>query len=420
MTISGHSFVAVVCAITVVLSGCVAGAAPEGPRSERRAYTIEQATSDRAQLHTIAFSAFAFETGSLGADSFFPPGKVADWWGFQYLRDNDPSERGHNTDFLSKAALNMLHVLTPDQRARLVMLAHSQVGLIEQYALDRFPLMDAFRRLRVGELPDGATGLDMDAVKAYSAQLYRLDGRMSLERAQVMGGLLHELDAEQRAYLDGLVGTGMLEWPQVEEALDRRSLPHDVHVAVMTYAGDMFSWYAGSLEADVYFCPERHGTYFGGFYLKDAPAMGNRDYTISSTLTGNAGEQFLEKLTPEQARLITDIIEAQRPALEGIVETRREVAEELRRFMAGEDADAERVMDLCEQYGELDGELVWRYATAFAAVGQSLSDAQRAEFAQMRTEVLGDFTPEGAFAYSRPIAMPQIPDTDFLFGGSRQ
>ena len=25
------------------------------------------------------------------------------------------------------------------------------------------------------------------------------------------------------------------------------------------------SWYAGSVTADVYFCPERQGTYFGSF-----------------------------------------------------------------------------------------------------------------------------------------------------------
>jgi len=401
--------------VTVLASG-IAGAAPDSRRTERRAYTIEQATSDRAQLHTIAFSAFAFETGCLGADSFFPPGKVADWWGFQYLRDNDPSERGHNTDFLTKAATNMLHVLTADQRTQLVTLARAQVDMIEQYAIDRFALMDAFRRLRAGDLPDGAAGLDMDAVKAYSAQLYRLDGQMSLERAAVMGGILHALDPEQRAYLDGLAGEGMLDWPEVEEPIDRRSLPHDVHVAVMTYAGDMFSWYAGSLDADVYFCPERHGTYFGGFYLKDAPAMGNRNYTISSRLTGDSGEAFLAALMPEQARLITGLVDAQRPALGEIVETRREIATQLRRFIDGEQADAQRVLDLCARYGELDGELVCRYATAFAAVGQSLSDAQRTQFAQTRTQVLGDFTPEGAFLYSTPIVMPEIADTDFLFG----
>ena len=68
----------------------------------------------------------------------------------------------------------------------------------------------------------------------------------------------------------------------------------------MTYAADMFSWYAGSVEADVYFCPERHGTYFGGFYMKDMPAMGKRDYDISLSRTGDGGSDFLDTLTAEQ------------------------------------------------------------------------------------------------------------------------
>ncbi len=69
---------------------------------------------------TISYDALAFLTGDLGADSFFPPGKVADFWGFQYLRDNDPSEMGHAGDFLTSAAMNMLNTLTAEQRAQLV------------------------------------------------------------------------------------------------------------------------------------------------------------------------------------------------------------------------------------------------------------------------------------------------------------
>ncbi len=53
------------------------------------AFTIGQTLSDGAQRNTSAFDALAFLTGLLGADSFFPPGKVADFWGFKYLRDND-------------------------------------------------------------------------------------------------------------------------------------------------------------------------------------------------------------------------------------------------------------------------------------------------------------------------------------------
>jgi len=274
-------------------------------------YTIEKTLSDGAQRNTIAFDALAFLTGSLGADSFFPPGKVADFWGFQHLRDNDPTEMSHNTDFLTRAALNMLQVLNPAQRTELITLAENQVDDINQYAYDRFALMDAFRRLLEGDLPAGSIGLDEDAIKAYSAELYRLDGQISYERAQVMGTLISEFSADQRAYLDAMVGQGMLNWPDVDEPNELQGLERDIKVAVMTYAADMFSWYAGSVEADVYFCPERQGTYFGSFYMKDAPAVGNPDYTIPSDLTSEYGDAFLSALTSDQSAIITALVESQ-------------------------------------------------------------------------------------------------------------
>lgn len=376
--------------------------------------TIEQTLSNEAQRNTIAFDGLAFLTGSLGADSFLPPGKVADFWGFQYLRDNDPSQMGHNTDFLTKAANNVLYVLTDSQIAELVTLAESQVDDINQYAYDRFVLMDAFRRLLEGDVPDGSTGLDLDAVKEYSAQLYRLDGEVSYERAQVMGGILSSLTDTQRAHLDSMVGQGMTSWPDVGNQLDPRDYTHDVHVAVMTYAGDLFSWYAGSVEADVYFCPERQGTYFGSFYLKDAPAMGNPNYTIDSNLTAESGAAFLAALNAEQAQTVTNLVDVQRDDLYAIVDTREDVATELRRFIAGESADEAAVLALMEKYGELDGQIVYNYATTFADVGQSLSSGQEATLAGLRA-ALGVSQPTGAYLYSEPIDMPEIPESDFLF-----
>ncbi len=67
-----------------------------------------------------------------------------------------------------------------------------------------------------------------------------------------------------------------------------------------TYASEMFAWYAGSVDADVYFCPERQATYFGSFYMKDRPAMGNAGYSISTSLTGDSGADFLNLLTDTQ------------------------------------------------------------------------------------------------------------------------
>jgi hypothetical protein len=380
------------------------------------AFTIDSTLSDGAQRNTIAFDGLAFITGSLGADSFFPPGKVADFWGFQYLRDNDPTEMGHNTDFLTRAALNMLYVLTTAQRAELIALAESQVDDINQYAYDRFVLMDAFRRLLEEVIPPGSNGLDVEEVKAYSADLYRLDGKISYERAQVMGGLIAELTIAQKAYLDSMVGQGMLTWPVVSEPAELQGLDHDVKVAVMTYAGDMFSWYAGSVEADVYFCPERQGTYFGSFYMKDAPAVGNPDYTIPSNLTGDMGDAFLKTLTPSQAVLVTGLVDSQKASLYEIVDRREDVALLLRQFISGKTPDMNTVLDLMQRYGELDGEIVYSYATAFATVKRTLTTQQISQLTAMRTNLLQTLSlPSGAYLYAEPIAVPVIENTDYLF-----
>jgi hypothetical protein len=396
--------------------GSQPGSNSNPPDASAQGYNIEQAISDKAQGMTISFDALAFMTGDLGSDSFFPPGKVADFWGFQYLRDNDPSVMGHAGDFLTSAAMNMLNTLTADQRAQLVALAKSQVSQINEYGYKRFVLMKAFRRLVSGDLPAGTTGLNEEAVKTYSTELYHLDGEISYARAQLMGKLISAFSAEQKAYLDAMIGKGMLEWPAVEEPADIKGLDRDVKVAVMTYAADMFSWYAGSVDADVYFCPERHGTYFGSFYLKDIPAMSNSSYAIPTNMTGDMGEAMLKILTPDQASLITGLVDIQTPSLQGIVDTRREISTELRKFKDGSTAESSTVLSLMDQYGQLDGEIIYNLAVNFTRVSQSLTDDQKTQLTALRKEMLGDLMqPSGAYLYSQAIPMPEIPITDFLF-----
>ncbi|MCP4660769.1 MAG: hypothetical protein GY856_35655, partial [bacterium] len=366
----------------------------------------------------IAFDGLAFLTGDLCSDSFLPPGKIADFFGFQYLRDNDPDKLGHNTDFLTRISNNVLYILTDSQVQELIALAENQVDLINEYAYLRFPLMKAFRRLLEGDLPEGGDGLDKSAVMEYSAELYRLDGLISFERAEVIGGILRSLDPGQVDYLDSLVGQGMLSWPDLGEQVSPQGLDHDVHVAMMTYASQLYSWYAGSLEADTYFCPERQGTYFGSFYLKDMPAMGNPDYTIDSNLTANMGNAFLEALTDPQAELVTSLVEVQRDDLNELVERRTQIATELRRFMTEPALETATVLELAERYGELDGEIVYNYATHFAEVGETLTSGQEAELTALRN--LDEFPCSGAFLYSENVDMPEIRNTDFLFGAEEQ
>jgi Spy/CpxP family protein refolding chaperone len=182
----------------------------------------------------------------------------------------------------------------------------------------------------------------------------------------------------------------------------------------MTYAGEMFSWHAGSLEADTYFCPERHGMYFGGFGMKTAPAMGKQNYSISTTLTDDSGEAFLSVLTEAQRKQITELVDLQRQDLAEIVKTRRAIATELRRFQKDELADKDKVLSLSKRYGELDGRMSYLYATAFAKVGKSLTARQKENLARMRTSNPSDTI--GPFLYSSPISMPKIESTAFLFG----
>ena len=196
----------------------------------------------------------------------------------------------------------------------------------------------------------------------------------------MVGGIVAAFTPEQKAYLAKMKFGDFSTWPDVER--DQYKLPRGteklVNVAYMTYASELFSWCAGSLEADTYFCPERHGTYFGGFYMKDMPAMGKRDYDISTSVTGDSGQEFLRTLTEEQRKHVTAIPDQQRQALREIVDTRRAISAELRKFLTGAQADKEKgALRLGRRYGELDGELSYYYATAFAKANKTLTAEQR-------------------------------------------
>ena len=382
-------------------------------------YSIEQAISDRAQLNTIAFDGLAFLTGDLGSCTFLPPGKAADFFGFQYMRDVDANQLGHNTSFVPRAANNVLYVLSADQKAQLVALAREQEKLLADLAYKRFPLIKAFCRQLSGEIPAGTTALDREAVMKYTAGIFELDGLLSYQRAKVLGGIVRSLTDQQKAYLRKMVFNNSATWPELADQVDKRSLSHAAHVAVMTYASEMFSWYAGSVDADVYFCPERHATYFGSFYMKDIPAMGNANFSISTSLTGDSGEGFLAALTESQRGLVTGLVDLQRKDLQEIVSVRRAISIELRRFMKEESVDQNKVLALAKRYGELDGEISYWYAMRFGEVGKTLAADQKQSLLKLRN-LDSKYTCKGAYLYSQPIAMPDIRNTDFLFGPSAQ
>jgi hypothetical protein len=161
-------------------------------------FSMAQTLSDGAQRTTLAFSGLALITGNLEAQSFFPPGKVADYTGFQYLRDNDPDNMGHNTSFLTRVANNVIYMLNDSQFEQLKALAVAQQEQINLYGYKRFPLMKAFRRLIENDIPSGSQGLNLNAVKNASRELYILDGQISFDRALLYASVIRSLDSSQR------------------------------------------------------------------------------------------------------------------------------------------------------------------------------------------------------------------------------
>ena len=377
-------------------------------------YTLAQAASDQAQLSTIAFSGLAFITGNAGADTFMPPGKVADFFGFQYMRDVDIAGYGHNTTYLSRVANNVISILSSDQKNQLIALAKIQAPQYASFAYNRLPLMSAFRRALTNDIPSKSTGLSIETSGKYTAALYKTDAELSYNRALTVGKIIQSFTDSQKSYLAKMSFNNYKSWPDIPENQEiKRGLTNPQYIAVMTYASELFSWYKGNLYADVYFCPERHGTYFGGFFMKDYPAMDNPDYFISTALTGDIGAEFLKVLNPTQQALITNIIKDQSASLKEIIQIRTAVSTELRKAMIGDTLDKTWLYAQIQRYGELDGKVSALYASRFAAVNQTLSQSQRDALIKLRNLTV---VPKGVYDFSTLVPMPTLPNTDYFFG----
>jgi Spy/CpxP family protein refolding chaperone len=388
-----------------------------GPNAQQ--YSLVQAMSDGAQLHTIAFSGVAFLTGDFGASTFFPPGKFCDYFGFQYMRDIDVAGQGHNPAFMNRVAGNVFHVLDDAQKQQFLDLATEQCQPMRDLAEMRFPVIKAFWRELQGDIPAGSSGLSKQSTARYVGEMYSKDAELSYRRAQVYAAVDRSLTSEQKAYLASMKFDDFSTWPALDERDELRKQGRNpdplFNVAYMTYATDFFSWTAGSVDADTYFCPERHGTYFGGFYMKDMPAMGKRDYNISTAETGDVGEEFIDQvLNADQRACITAIPSRQRADLAEVASVRRQISVELRKFLTGQTPDRAKVIELGRRYGELDGEMSWNYAMAFAKVNKTLTPNQRAQLMQLRN--LSGYASAPTYLYSQPMdGAPTVRNTDAFF-----
>jgi|GEM_PF-7126452 len=66
-------------------------------------------------------------------------------------------------------------------------------------------------------------------------------------------------------------------------------------------------------------------------------------------------------------------------------------------------------------FGVLEGEIVYRAATAYPQVNQSITAEHQTTLLTHRTDLLSILTfPSGVYLYSQPIDIPELPLPDFL------
>ena len=159
------------------------GESQRGERPEQlspaQKYSIQQAVSDKAQLHTIAFNGPAFITGDFGSSTFIPPGRVCDFFGFQHMRGIDAATKGHNPMFLNRVAGNVLQTLNAGQKQKFLDLAEEQSSQLEALARMRLPLIKAFHRQLDAQIPAGSDGLNEAAVVRRSGARSRRSRRLA-------------------------------------------------------------------------------------------------------------------------------------------------------------------------------------------------------------------------------------------------
>jgi hypothetical protein len=275
--------------------------------------------------------------------------------------------------------------------------------------------------------------------------LYLIDGQISFDRAVLYAEIINSLTSSQKTYLDNMKGKGWKSWPDITDAQIKTkmtNLPRGTGVAVMTYASDLFSWYVGSIDADVYFCPERQGTYYGSFYIKDAPAIGHEGYGIDEQLTATAGSALSDSskgyVTQTQADLMSSLVEKQKnnlyaSATTNIVKVRTDIATQLRNLLLSNTSATDikaKVLELSGVYGDLDGENNYFYANVFTQVYSTLTSDQKAKLFALRKSIMSGHYADGTFfdysvssnyfLYSEVIKdmnllTPYIANTDYLF-----
>lgn len=340
---------------------------------------LNQSLSSGAQTATIAFANFAWATGDLCADTFLPPGKVADIYGFQYVRDGTADGLGHNSGFANVVSAIVLNNLTSSQLDILKSLADAEVDLLNATVLSRQPFQYAMRRY----LGDPTLQLDMTKVIEAMAHIYDLDANLTLLRGEYYGQVFRTLTQAQIDYWETFYDYNIWTFPNSQELIDNihvilQGLDNSKSVEVQTFATDLFVQATQPLYADVYWAPERVSDFWGAFYLKDISVVGVANYTIDENATKDGGELFMDVAGADAKTMIKGITALETPYLYDWVTVRTIVATELRKYHTHNNINQSLVRDYMHLHGMYDGIISYYYAVNFTSITRALTSEQMA------------------------------------------
>ena len=290
----------------------------------------------------------------------------------------------------------------------------TQLNLTIQYAIQRFPLMVAFRRNLEGKIPNGSPGLSLTAIQNHSAYIYEIDANLTIARARMYAEVINSLNDSQKVAITSMQTGGFYTWPNASQFLVD-NVKGDSQVLLTSYIGDIFTWFQGNLDNYTYFCPERQGDYFGAFYVKDAPALINHSYMIPMNRTSDGGESFVNLLDAFQKQIILNVGVNQYQPLLDLVSHRRAISTELIKLLSGGTINETLIRTLDREYGMLDGKISYYYATAFAQVEKMLNETQKVQMMKIRDLDNYPCSEGYGFVYANNGSYPSVINTDFLF-----
>jgi hypothetical protein len=352
----------------------------------------------------------------LCADTFFPPGELIDFWGFQWIRDTDVDGQGHNSNYAAYAANAILNVLNDTQKGWILDHSYTQVGVLNISSISLANMTSStYDGLVYGRLPfqmavrdSRALNMVKSRVVKYFGSMYLLAGRVAISRAKLFVRLKNSLNPTQLQTLNSY--TGFYSFPSTStDTFCSKANGEYVGLMYKTVAGDFLAWFKGNQLRDAYFAPERVASYFGLFYLKDIISLERNalglSTTIDSALTGNYGLNLQKLLNGDQRPFMTNLLNSELPYAYKLYYARSNITSLLRGFVSGS-VNETLILSFAKQIGEYDGAISYFAALALNGIKATLNQTQVANFASLIEEEIPKC--EGYYYLSYNLPMPAV------------